>query len=115
MRGGGSAREDGGFKPGRGYVMGDGKRARAALLAVVGAVLMAAPVGAMAQSIAGVWRSQVQGTPSGMTGQVTSSDVQTLTLTADGRYQRQITVEGGNGVIGAAGMHGGWVPAGPAG
>ena len=72
------------------------------LAAAVGALALAAGA-AQAQSIVGVWRSQVQGTPSGMTGQVTSSDVQTLTLTADGRYQRQITVEGGNGVTGAAG------------
>ncbi|HEX3916300.1 MAG TPA: hypothetical protein VHW60_03100 [Caulobacteraceae bacterium] len=66
----------------------------------VAALAAMAPAAAMAQSIAGVWRSQVEGTPSGMTPQVTSSDVQTMTLTADGRYQRQITVEGGNGVYG---------------
>jgi len=80
------------------------RRAWAALAIAGGAALLAlAPAAAMAQSIVGVWRSQVQGTPSGMTPQVTSSDVQTLTLTADGHYQRQITVEGGNGVTGAAG------------
>jgi hypothetical protein len=74
-----------------------------AALAVGGVAAVIAPAAAMAQSIVGVWRSQVQGTPSGMTSQVTSSDVQTMTLTADGRYQRQIVVEGGNGVTGAAG------------
>jgi hypothetical protein len=79
------------------------RRAGTALAMTAGAALLAMAPAAMAQSIVGVWRSQVQGTPSGMTSQVTSSDVQTMTLTADGRYQRQITVEGGNGVTGAAG------------
>lgn len=62
-----------------------------------------APSVAAAQSIAGTWRSSVEGTPSGMTSRVTSSDVQTMTLSAGGQYRRQITVEGGNGVTGAAG------------
>jgi hypothetical protein len=80
-------------------------RAGALTMAGVGiaAALAMAPAAAMAQSVVGVWRSQVEGTPSGMNGQVSSSDVQTMTLTADGRYQRQITVEGGNGVTGAGG------------
>lgn len=82
-----------------------GLRRAWAPLAMVGvtALMATAPVGAMAQSIAGVWRSQVEGTPSGMTQQVTSSDVQTMTLSPSGQYQRQVTVEGGNGVTGAAG------------
>jgi hypothetical protein len=81
------------------------RRPAGAALAAVAVLALAAmaPAGAMAQSIAGVWRSQVEGIPSGTTSQVTSSDVQTMTLTADGRYQRQVTVEGGNGVTGAGG------------
>jgi hypothetical protein len=86
--------------------MADRSRARrlgAAALTGIALAAAMAPGAAAAQSVVGVWRSQAQGTPSGMTPQVTSSYVETLTLTADGRYQRQITVEGGNGVTGAAG------------
>jgi hypothetical protein len=45
-------------------------------------------------TIAGVWRAR-EGTPTGMTAGLTSSDVQTLVLTADGRYRREIVAEGG--------------------
>jgi hypothetical protein len=59
------------------------------------------PVMAQDAEISGVWRA-VEGSPSapGMPG---ASDVQTLTLTPDGRYRRQIVVEGGNGEQGAGG------------
>ena len=79
-----------------------GRWAGAALAGAV-AVAAMAPSAALAQSVVGVWRSQVEGVPSGTTAQVTASDVQTMTLTADGRYQRQITVEGGDGTTGAGG------------
>src|SRR5580658_3015160 len=68
----------------------------------VAACIVAMPAAAQEVSIVGVWRA-VEGTPSGMTPGITSSDVQVLTFTADGQYRRQITVEGGNGVVGAAG------------
>jgi hypothetical protein len=77
--------------------------ARLRYATLVAACLSATPTAAQNVSIVGVWRSSVEGTPSGLSPHVTSSDVQKLTLTADGHYRREITVEGGNGVVGAAG------------
>jgi hypothetical protein len=75
---------------------------RAMLAGLTAAFL--APAG-MAQdvSIAGVWRSAVEGQPSGTSPYPSASDVQTLYLGADGRYRREIVVEGGDGVRGAGG------------
>jgi hypothetical protein len=73
---------------------------------VVALAVWLSPFAAAAQNatIAGVWRSEVEGTPSGTTPMPSSSDVQTLTLTEAGQYRREILVEGGNGVRGAGGL-----------
>lgn len=65
--------------------------------------LMAVPAAAQNSSIVGVWRSQVEGTPSGGSPGVSASDVQTLYFDPNGQYRREIVTEGGNGVFGAAG------------
>ncbi|MGP6156086.1 MAG: hypothetical protein ACLPYS_00880 [Vulcanimicrobiaceae bacterium] len=71
-------------------------------LTIVAAVLAIAPAAAQNASVAGVWRAR-EGTPTGLARGVTSSDVQTMYLTADGQYRREIISEGGNGVTTAAG------------
>jgi hypothetical protein len=60
------------------------------------------PVAAQESAIAGIWRAQ-EGTPSGTVPGVTSSDIQTLFLSPNGQYRREIIVEGGDGQTGAAG------------
>ena len=62
-----------------------------------------APAVAQDGGIAGVWRSQVEGTPSGTRPGVSASDVQTLYLNPNGQYRREIVVEGGDGRRGAGG------------
>ncbi|HLW92202.1 MAG TPA: hypothetical protein VKS78_13015 [Roseiarcus sp.] len=81
-------------------------RTLATILTALGcaAGLAAGVADAQDAAIAGVWRSQVEGTPSGLVPGVSSSDVQTLTLTGAGQYRREIVVEGGNGVEGAGGV-----------
>jgi hypothetical protein len=76
--------------------------ALAAVTIVAALAAACAPAAAQDATIAGVWHAR-EGTPSGMAPGVTSSDVQTLILSADGRYRREILVEGGNGRAGAAG------------
>jgi hypothetical protein len=61
-----------------------------------------APAAAQEAVIAGVWRAQ-EGTPSGFAPGPTASDVQTLYLSPDGHYRREIIVEGGDGQADAAG------------
>jgi hypothetical protein len=65
------------------------------LAATLATAALTACVPALAQeaAVAGVWRTQ-EGTPSGMGPGVTSSDVQTLFLYPNGRYRREIVVEG---------------------
>ena len=53
-------------------------------------------------TIAGVWRAR-EGTPTGMAAGLTSSDVQTMVLSSDGHYRREIIAEGGNVRTEAAG------------
>jgi len=45
-------------------------------------------------NISGVWQTH-EGMPSGLIAGVTSSDIQTLYLSPDGTYRREIVVEGG--------------------
>jgi hypothetical protein len=71
------------------------------ILAVVTAVFFLQAWGAEAQDITGVWQAR-EGNPSGYFNPG-SSDVQTLFLTPEGQYRREIVVEGGNGSTGAAG------------
>jgi hypothetical protein len=60
------------------------------------------PAAAQNGAVEGVWRTR-EGIPSGTMPGVSASDIQTLYLTADGQYRREIIVEGGDGVTGAGG------------
>jgi hypothetical protein len=64
---------------------------------------LATAAAAQGSAISGVWRSGVEGTPSGMGPDVSASDVQTLYLSPDGQYRREVSVEGGDGRQGAGG------------
>lgn len=68
-----------------------------------GASLSAPAAAADGTAISGIWRSGVEGTPSGIGPDVSASDVQTLYLSPDGQYRREVSVEGGDGRQGAGG------------
>jgi hypothetical protein len=71
------------------------------IVAVVTAAFVLQAWSAVAQQISGVWQAR-EGNPSGLSN-TSSSDVQTLFLTPEGQYRREIVVEGGNGINGAGG------------
>lgn len=73
------------------------------LASILAAGLWHMPAAAQSSPISGVWQSGVEGIPSGTGPEVSASDVQTLQLSQDGQYRREITVEGGDGRIGAGG------------
>ena len=69
---------------------------------LLGASLLATAA-AEGTAISGMWRSGVEETPSGIGPDVSASDVQTLYLSPDGQYRREVSVEGGDGRQGAGG------------
>jgi len=65
-------------------------------LTVVSFCSIVTPATPQEPSVVGVWQAR-EGTPSGLGPGVSASDVQTLSFDVQGRYRREIVVEGGAG------------------